>query len=134
MLSHLSTEVNQMINSEAYLLFLTGMAFLFVHELDAIQHHEWRFFFSLVPVSNSTAHRLFAAAHIPLFVFILWNVSLLWFQIGFDIFLIIHAALHVILRQHPQITFNNGFSRLWVFGGALIGFVHLIVLNIVLLL
>lgn len=112
-------------NSLIHLPFLIGMAFLFVHELDAIQHHEWRFFFSLLPLSDITAYRIFTTAHIPLFVLIMWNAHILWFQIGFDVFFTIHAGLHWILRNHPKIKFNNGFSQLWIFGAALFGLIHL---------
>ena len=107
--------------------FLIGMAFLFAHELDAIQNHEWRFFFALLPVSDAAAYHIFTAVHIPLFVLILWNAQALGFQIGFDVFLIIHAGLHWMLRNHPKIKFNNGFSRLWIFGGALLAIIHLAV-------
>lgn len=113
----------------ADMLFLTGIAFLFAHELDAIQQHEWRFFFAFTPLSDNTAYRLFTALHIPLFMFILWNLPSTGFQIGLDIFLIIHAGLHWVLRKHPKVTFNNGFSRVWIFGGALMGVIHLALLQ-----
>ena len=108
------------------MLFLVGMAFLFVHELDAIQQHEWRFFFSLIPISDLTAYRIFTAAHVPLFVLIIWNAQSWPFQIGFDLFLILHAGLHWVLRNHPKIKFNGWFSRFWIFGGAVIGILHLV--------
>ena len=111
-------------------LFVTNVAFLVIaHELDAIQHHEWRFFFALTPLSDQAAYRLFTALHVPLFVIIIWNLQSFRFQVGFDIFLIIHAGLHWMLRNHPKIKFNNWFSRLWIFGGAFLGALHLTLLQ-----
>jgi hypothetical protein len=100
------------------------------HELDAIQQEEWRFFFAALPVSDQTAYRLFTALHVPLLVFILWQMPSVRFQIGFDLFTIIHAGLHWGLRHHPQIRFNNWFSRLWIFGAAVLGAIHLLLLQL----
>lgn len=111
------------------LLFIVNLSFLIVaHELDAIKQHEWRFFFALTPLSDQAAYRLFTIIRIPLFVFIIWNLQSYWFQIGFDIFLILHAGIHWLLRNHPMIKFNSWFSRLWIFGGALLGAIHIILL------
>ena len=111
------------------LLFVINLSFLVMaHELDAIHQQEWRFFFASVPLDDKAAYRLFTALHVPLFVFIVWNLQSFWFQLGFDIFLIIHAGLHWILRNHPKINFNNWFSRLWIFGGALLGAIHIALL------
>ena len=111
-------------------LFIVNVSFLLMgHELDAIQHHEWRFFFVLVPLSDQSAYRVFTLLHIPLFVFIIWNLRAPWFQVGFDVFLMIHAGAHWILRNHPKIKFNNWFSRLWIFGGAFLGGFHLVLLQ-----
>jgi hypothetical protein len=109
-------------------IFLTALSFLLLHELDAIQQHEWRFFFARIPISDEIAYRIFTAAHLPLFIFILWYAKVSAFQTGMDIFLIIHAGLHWFLRHHPKITFNNGFSRLWIFGGSVFGTLHLILI------
>ncbi len=111
------------------LLFIINLAFFMTHELDAIQRHEWRFFFALTPLSDQAAYRLFTALHIPLFVFTIWNLPLFWFQVGFDMFLIIHAGLHRVLRNHPEIKFNNWFSQVWIFGGALLGTIHIALLQ-----
>ena len=110
------------------LLFLTNVAFIITHELDAIRKHEWRFFFALTNLSDQNAYRIFTALHLPLFVFIIWNVNSLSFQIGLDIFLIAHAGVHCLLRNHPKVTFNNWFSRLWIYGGALLGALHLLLI------
>ncbi len=113
------------------LLFIINVAFLVIgHEMDAIYQHEWRFFFAFTPLNDETAYRVFTALHIPLFVIIIWNIQSIPFQVGFDIFLMAHAGVHWLLRNHPKIKFNNGFSRLWIFGGALLGGVHLGLLSL----
>jgi hypothetical protein len=111
------------------LLFLFGVAFLLNHELDAIQQHEWRFFFAPTPLSDATAYRVFTGLHIPLFVFVLWNLDASWFQVGFDSVLILHALVHWIGHNHPRITFNEWFSSVWIYGGAVIGVLHLALLQ-----
>ncbi|MCB9450771.1 MAG: hypothetical protein H6672_04995 [Anaerolineaceae bacterium] len=115
--------------SATTLLFLVGLACLFTHELDAIQQHEWRFFFASSSFSDTTAYGLFAAAHVPLFVLIVANWESSAFQVGLDVFLVIHAGLHTLLRKHPLLTFNSGFSRLWIYGGAVCGAAHLALLT-----
>ena len=112
----------------ASLLFILNVTFITIHELDAIYQHEWRVFFGFTTLSDEAAYRLFTALHVPLLMFILWNLQIRPFQIGLDIFLIIHAGLHWFLRNHPLVTFNNWFSRIWIFGGALLGAIHLLLL------
>ena len=112
-------------NTLREVFFLTNLAFLIAHELDAIHRHEWRFFFARIPVTDQTAYRLFITLHIPLFIYVIWNAHLSRFQIGVDIFLIVHAGLHWALRNHALLKFNNNFSRLWIFGGALLGIIHI---------
>ena len=114
------------------LLFLLGVAFLVMgHELDAIYQKEWRFFFALTGLNDETAFRIFTAFHVPLFVWILLNLNNPIFQIGFDFFLIGHAAVHWLLRRHPKITFNNRFSQFWIWGGAVLGVFHLFMIGVV---
>lgn len=109
------------------LLFLINVAVLVIgHELDAIHKAEWRFFFAATPLSDENAYRLFTALHVPLVFLILWNLHSWRFQISFDLFLIVHAGLHWFLRKHPLVNFNNWFSWLWIYGGALLGAVHLV--------
>ncbi|KAA3647186.1 MAG: hypothetical protein DWQ07_06715 [Chloroflexi bacterium] len=110
------------------LLFITNVAFIITHELDAIRQGEWRFFFAPTNLSDQHAYRIFTALHVPLFVLIIWNLNSFPFQVGFDIFLMVHAGLHWLLREHPLIDFNNGFSRFWIFGGSLLGALHIILL------
>lgn len=108
------------------ILFFVVVSFLFVHELDAIRQREWRFFFAPVTISDESAYRIFAALHAPLFVVILVYVESSAFQIAIDAFAIVHGLLHLGLRNHPRIAFDSWFSRFWIFGGSLLGVLHLL--------
>jgi hypothetical protein len=110
--------------SPADLLFLLGVTFLMVHELDAIRQGEHRFFLAWLNVSDTVRCQIFMAAHVPLFVLVLANLASSGFQLGMDFFLIGHAVAHTILRDHPHIRFNDTFSRIWIFGGAVLGLAH----------
>jgi len=112
------------------LLFFANLACLVMaHELDAVRRREWRFFFARTSLSDESAYRIFTALHVPVFVFILWNLESARLQAGVDIFLIVHAVIHWFLRGHPLISFDSWFSRLWIFGGAILGAVHLLLLS-----
>lgn len=114
---------------DATTLFLLNVTWLMMHELDAIQQHEWRFFqqafFFFRPLSDVAMYHVFVAAHVPLLVLILANAEDRNVQIAFNMFLIIHAGLHIGLRNHPRITFNNTFSRVWIFGAVPLALWHL---------
>ncbi|MEO0564916.1 MAG: DUF6713 family protein [Chloroflexota bacterium] len=113
-------------------LFFLNIALIFAHELDAIYRHEWRFFQALLGLSERMSdeafYRVFTALHIPLLVVILWAAPSRAFQIGFDIFLMIHLGLHIGLRRHPLIDFNNPFSFALIGAAALGGALHLLLL------
>jgi hypothetical protein len=47
-------------------------------------------------------------------------------QIAVDTFAILHAGVHFGLRNHPLVAFGGSFSRLWIYGGALLGALHLV--------
>lgn len=118
----------------ADLFFLIGVSCLLLHELDAIHEREWRFFFMSVTLDDETAYRIFVALHLPLFFVILWNVQQGWFQTLLDIFLIVHGGLHLLLRNHRLIAFDTWFSWIWIYGGALVGMIHLMLLGLIALL
>jgi hypothetical protein len=107
-------------------LFIGVVSFLLVHELDAIRQHEWRFFVAPVVVRDETAYQIFTALHAPLFAAILIYMESPAVQLGIDSFAIVHGFLHFGLRNHPLVEFESGFSRVWIFGGALLGVVHLV--------
>ncbi len=117
-------------NDVLLVVFLTGVGCLFVHELDAIQQGEYRFFFGWLGMNDTMAYRWLTALHLPLFVLIMANVSNPTFWAVWDVFLVVHALLHWALRRHPLIQFNNWFSWVWILGGAGMGLLHLVGLSI----
>lgn len=110
-------------------LFYLNIALFFAHELDAIHRREWRFFPFLRPFSDSTAFQIFTAAHLPITLLILWLLPAREFQLAFNLFLVIHAALHVLLRNHPLLDFNRPFSRLWILTPVPLSLLHLLLLS-----
>ncbi|MFW5748756.1 MAG: DUF6713 family protein [Chloroflexota bacterium] len=47
-------------------IFLCGVTWLVIHELDAIKQRGWRFFFAAVPVSDEITYRASTALHVLL--------------------------------------------------------------------
>lgn len=109
----------------APILFYVILGFLFTHELDAIQRHEWRLFFFLAPFGDVTAFRLFTLLHIPLFAWIIRAAQFPAFQMGFSIFVIVHAGLHWLMRRHPHYEFNNALSWFLIAGPVPLAVLHL---------
>jgi hypothetical protein len=78
---------------------------------------------------------LFAAIHIPLYVFLLWGVSTNGtamnqsFVRGLDIFCIIHVLLHLLFIKHPDYQFNNWYSWTLIFAAGLAGGIDLLIHN-----
>jgi hypothetical protein len=107
-------------------LFLSAVAFLLVHELDAVRRREWKFFFAPVAVGEETAYRAFAALHVPLFVLVLWYLRSPSFQVAFGAFAVAHAGLHLALRNRPELSFDSWFSWVWILGAAVLGALHLV--------
>jgi hypothetical protein len=110
----------------AWVLFSSVVSFLLVHELDAVRQREWQFFFSSLSVDDETAVRIFTAAHAPLFVVVLVSLGSPTAQVVVDTFAVIHAGVHFGLRNHPLVAFGSLFSRFWIYGGALLGTLHLV--------
>lgn len=115
-------------------VFYTGFAFLIAHELDAVAQEEWR----LLPLFNllrdNTAYSVFVTAHVPLFAGLLWLTAHPSFgvrnrsQFGVDIFLIVHAVLHALMAGDARYMFHSSLSSALIFGGAVVGLLHLLML------
>ncbi len=92
------------------LAFLLGFGLILTHELDAMTAKEWRIFPWLSRLEDDLARRIFVAAHMPLFVLVLWGLTgpnqSTWVR-GFDVFLIAHVGAHLLLHNRPE----NGFRR-----------------------
>lgn len=108
------------------LLFLTCIAWLFAHELDAIKQHEWRILPLTSWMNDTVGYHVFVLMHIPLLAVIILAIPSRPFQIGMDIFLIVHAGLHILFRNHPAYTFDDPLSRLLIFGVVPLSVLHLV--------
>lgn len=106
--------------------FLTTVALLFVHELEPVRNAEWRFFFARTPLRDETANRVFTALHVPPLVLVLWGLPSTVFRVAFDGFVVVHAVLHVALRDRPSLAFVGWFSWTWICGSAALGVSHLL--------
>ena len=116
--------------------FYLSLSFMFTHELDAIQKHEWRILppFSFIKDDKLSAS-LFIYLHAPLFLLFLLLVSSRGksaeidkshsntftskirfflknnaFVLLYDMFAVAHLIAHVALRKIPLYEFNNWFS------------------------
>ncbi len=111
-------------------LFLTCLAWLFAHELDAIKQHEWRILPLTSWMRDDAGYVVFVLLHIPLMVVIILALPSQTFQVGMDMFLILHGGLHILFRNHPAYTFNNALSKMLIFGVIPLAILHLLLLLI----
>jgi len=122
---------------ESMIYFYAGLSFLAVHELDAMQRSEWRILPILSSLNDEVAGRLFLLLHTPLFVWIFAHLSQPHtegfgsFRVGFDVFMLIHALLHVLLRKHPENEFRGWMSWVIIGGAAAFGLIDLVSLLLI---
>ena len=78
--------------------FTLGLAFILLHELDAIRCHEWRIFPLTSFMNDRMGMQVFLLMHLPLFYFILVPSTLAneSFQYWFSVFLIAHFFAHLL--------------------------------------
>jgi len=115
-------------------VFYIGFALLACHELDAVGQAEWKLLPILGRFSDEVAYATFVAGHIPIFAALMWlsghrSPVVKWrSQMGIDAFLMGHAGLHWLLSDHPLYTFDASLSKFLIFGGGLVGLLHLAIL------
>lgn len=109
--------------------FLLGTTLILMHEMDAMRCREWRIFPGLSLLSDRVGMITFVLLHIPLFYWILFEVRVNYdsFVYGFDIFLMVHFFLHLLLLLHKKNEFRDWISWSIISGAGLCGFVDLIV-------
>ena len=113
--------------------FFLGFALLLVHEMDAVRLGEWRIFPLLRSLREEAGHVAFTALHVPIYALLL---ALLFGDggassaviVGMDAFFIIHVALHVVFRNHPENRFGSAFSWSLIAGAGACGLVDLVLL------
>ena len=114
------------------LFFYIGFATLATHELDAVSKHEWRVLPLTSWLPDDYGFLVFLFFHIPLFAILVWliansNQTLRYrSRLGFSIFLIVHGVLHLLFTGHRHYEFSSAYSNILIFGGALCGFIHIV--------
>ena len=113
-------------------LVLLGFSLLATHELDAMTQSEWRLLFVLRALPEPLARDLFVVLHVPLFAVL---IALLWHASArvrsasrtvFAGFLVVHAAIHHRLSDHPLYQFDGILSQGLIFGAAVAGALFLL--------
>lgn len=114
-------------------LFLTGISFLIVHEMDAIRCKEWRIYPGLSLLSDKAGQLLFVFAHIPLFIWVFYQLTAITdnnaFINGLNIFMIIHIGLHLLFIRHKNNEFKDWISWTLIIGAGLFGLADLLFIH-----
>lgn len=105
--------------------FYLGLAFILMHEMDAVRCREWRIFPGLHLLSDKAGFLVFILAHIPLFYFLFAGLlgpdDPAGLMYGLDLFFIIHLGLHMLFLLHPKNEFRDPISWSIILGAALFG-------------
>lgn len=113
-----------------HIFFHLGLSLMAMHEMDAIRCKEWRIFPGLSLLSDKMGHIIFLFAHVPLFFYIFWSLTnsdnLESFINGFNIFMIVHLGLHILLLRHKDNEFKDWISWSIIIGAGLCGLIDLI--------
>lgn len=113
-----------------HFFFHLGLAFLSMHEMDAIRCKEWRIFPGLSMLSDKTGHIVFLFAHLPLFYFVYWQLThgpdIEAFIQGFNIFMIVHLGLHTLFLRHEKNEFTDWISWTIILAAGLCGLMDLL--------
>ena len=114
------------------LVFYTGLAFLFTHELDAMHNHEWRVLPVTSFLSDSVGINTFLIAHIPIFAVVIGCIASLNLKTRRTAqnvasgFLIVHAVLHFSFSGHSNYEFESLISSVLIYGAAVFGILFFI--------
>lgn len=116
-----------------HLFFLLGFCFLLAHEMDAVRCREWKILPVLSRMGEEVGYLAFTALHVPLYALLLWglfgggeaNRSLI---VGLDAFFVIHAFLHIFLRNLPDNRFGSAFSWALILGASMFGAIDLLII------
>jgi hypothetical protein len=114
----------------ANVLFTLMLATLFTHELDAVTHSEWRLLYILRSLPDEQARTWFVAIHVPLFgalMAVSYHAKAALqrgCRIGMALFCIVHALLHIRLRDDPFYTFHSPLSWGLILCAAALGLLY----------
>ncbi|MEM8906763.1 MAG: DUF6713 family protein [Bacteroidota bacterium] len=112
-----------------HFFFYLGLSFLIIHELDAVRCHEWRILPIFSWMNDRNGYIAFLFAHVPLLLWIFWALTQEpineWFVEGFDLFMIIHIGLHLLLLKHKNNEFKDWVSWIFIVGAGGFGLLDL---------
>ncbi|MCR9138628.1 MAG: hypothetical protein NXI27_21685 [Alphaproteobacteria bacterium] len=116
-----------------HLMFNLMLSFFVVHELDAMQRHEWRVLPLTRFLPDPVGRQVFLWAHVPILIAIFW-----WVLpnpddlagLGLSAFAVLHVGLHWMFRRHPAYEFNNPGSWTLIIGTGFFGALHLIAVTL----
>ena len=108
-----------------------GFSILVCHEMDAVRAAEWRILPGLSRLGDEAGYRAFTLLHVPIYAVLLWylmtgdDMVSGAVPVGLSVFYVVHAALHVLLRNLPENHFSGVLSWGLILGAAIAGGVHL---------
>ena len=107
--------------------YTLGLVFIVIHEMDAIRCKEWRIIPGLSFLNDKVGLILFTFIHIPLLYWIIFETTSKneSFRLGFDYFLIVHFAVHLLFLMHKKNEFKDWISWSIITGAALFGFLDI---------
>lgn len=112
--------------------FFIALAYIALHEMDAMRCHEWRIFPLTFFLPESAGFLVFSFAHIPLFFWVFRSIYLPTgglnetFIFYFDVFCIVHFVAHLLYLLHPKNEFKDLFSWLVISLAAVAGLLDLV--------
>lgn len=112
-------------------LFALAFAMLLSHELDAMIRSEWELLPGLNSLDSDTAADVFNLLHVPLLAPIIWVLTAGSItarrrtMIGVEVFLVVHAVAHTLLRGADRYEFQPPVETITVYGAAVASAIHL---------
>ncbi len=116
------------------ILFAVNFSLLLLHEMDAIRAKEWKMFIILKDMPEETAYIAFSLIHFPLYIWVIFSVSQYWngsyalVWLIADVFLILHAGVHLLFRKHADNGFKSAYSNMLIYAMAALSAAHLIMI------
>ncbi len=102
--------------------------------MDAVARHEWQLLPGLAGLSGELGRLVFILSHIPILVGLFWasNHSSVILrhrtQLSVDFLVIVHAIAHWMMSGHSLYEFEAPIETVSIYGGALAGLVHAVLL------
>jgi Family of unknown function (DUF6713) len=114
------------------LIFYLSLGTFSTHELDAMINHEWRVLPLTSWLPDETGVMVFLFSHIPLFAVVFALVASMnektrtCSRLVISGFLVLHGVLHTLFIGDKAYEFASSYSRILIFGGAVLGLVYIV--------